>query len=315
MLVADLFAGWGGASLGAEQAGATVVLAANHWRLAVDAHQLNHPHVTHLCQDLNQANFYTFPDHDLLWASPACQGMSRAAQPARKNNKDVASKHDMLRSTAWAVINCVEAKRPQAVIVENTIDFRAWVLYDPWLMALERLGYAVETHLAVATDFDVPQRRERFILVATRSKNPLGLVLPSRPETPFGPCIDWDDEHPDPREMGWRPVSSKTVKVQERVARGRARGLGDIFLTQYVSGHPGVSLDEPIRTITTKSQWAIVDGDRIRMLRTREVARAMGFPDSYTWPAASKEDKIKGLGNSVAPPMAKWFVEQVMKAA
>lgn len=315
MLVADLFAGWGGASLGAEQAGATVVLAANHWRLAVDAHQLNHPHVTHLCQDLNQANFHAFPDHDLLWASPACQGHSRAAQPARKNKGDIRSKHDQLRSTAWAVVNCVEAKRPSAVVIENTIDFRQWVLYDLWLMALQRLGYAVEEHLAMATDFGVPQRRERLIIVATRSKNPLGLVLPTRDEPSFGPCIDWENAHPDPRERGWKPVLSKSANVQRRVAKGRARGLGDRFLTQYTTDHPGVSLEEPIRTITTKSQWALVDGDQIRMLRVREIARAMGFPDTYTWPKAIKDDQIKGLGNAVAPPMARWFVERVMEAA
>ena len=39
----DLFAGWGGFTAGAEMAGAEVVFAANHWKLAVDAHALNHP--------------------------------------------------------------------------------------------------------------------------------------------------------------------------------------------------------------------------------------------------------------------------------
>lgn len=35
--VADLFAGFGGFSEGAEQAGAQVIWAANHWRTAVGA--------------------------------------------------------------------------------------------------------------------------------------------------------------------------------------------------------------------------------------------------------------------------------------
>lgn len=38
MDVIDMFAGLGGFSEGAEQAGCRVVWAANHWRLAVDTH-------------------------------------------------------------------------------------------------------------------------------------------------------------------------------------------------------------------------------------------------------------------------------------
>ncbi len=316
MRAVDLFAGFGGFSLGASQAGAEVVLAANHWQLAVDAHRANHPETLHVCQDLNQANFHTFPDHDLLLASPACQGHSRAAQPSRKNDRSIASKHDALRSTAWAVINCVEAKRPYAVIIENTIDFRNWELYDLWLMAMERLGYAVEQHLAVASRFGVPQRRKRLIIVATRSKNPLGLVLPTAPEPGFGPCIDWEDAHVDRTEDGWRQICDKPLPVQRRIAKARARGLGERFLTQYVSNHPGVPLDEPIRTITTKIQWGVVDGDRMRMLRIREHARAMGFPDDYRWPDSStKRQQIRGLGNAIVPAVAKWFTERVMEAA
>lgn len=145
----------------------------------------------------------------------------------------------------------------------------------------------------------------------------MGLELPSRGEQAFGPCIDWNDEHVDPGEMGWEPISSKPTKVRERIAFARSeRGRGETFLTQYVTNHPGVPLEESIRTITTKSQWALVHGDQVRMLRVREIARAMGFPDSYQWPAHStKEQQVKGLGNAVTPPMARWFVEQAMKAA
>jgi len=310
MVVVDLFAGWGGFSLGAEQAGAEVVLAANHWGLAVAAHKANHPKTTHLCQDLNQANFYDFPDMDLLLASPACQGHSQAAQPSRKKDGTIKRHHDALRSTAWAVIACAEAKRPEAIVVENVTDFRTWGLYDIWKMALRELGYTVEEHVAMATNFGVPQRRKRLFVVATQSNAPLGLVLPKRAEPGFGPCIDWAET------AGWRPVATNTPKVRERIAKARARGLGDRFLTQYVTNHPGVPLHEAIRTITTKSQWAIVDGERMRMLNVREHARGMGFPDTYRWPEGStKEHQIKGLGNAVSPPVGRWFVEQIMKAA
>jgi DNA (cytosine-5)-methyltransferase 1 len=313
--VIDLFAGWGGFSLGAERAGAKVLVAANHWPLAVEAHALNHPKTHHLCQDLRQANFHELPDFDLLTASPACQGHSSAARPSRKRG-EIASKHDELRATAWAVTDCLEAKRPKAAIIENVLDFKEWSLYPVWKMALERLGYSLAEHVATATDFGVPQRRDRLVIVATRSKSPLKLTLPSRSEPAFASCIDWEDAHVDPRERGWKPVASKPVAVRNRVAKARRLGLGDVFLSQYTSDHSGVSLDEPIRTLTTKSQWAIVRGDEMRMLRVREIARGMGFPDDYRWPEhASKEACIKGLGNAIVPQVAQWFTERVMEAA
>ena len=74
-------------------------------------------------------------------------------------------------------------------------------------------------------------------------------------------------------------------------------------------------LGEPIRTITTKDQWTLVDGDQYRPLTIREHARAMGFPDSYELPQASRSDVIKGLGNAVCPPVARDIVGAVLEAA
>lgn len=76
-----------------------------------------------------------------------------------------------------------------------------------------------------------------------------------------------------------------------------------------------MGLHEPIRTITTKDQWLFVYHDSYRSLSTRELARGMGFPDSYNWPKeASRQDIIKGLGNAVCPPVAKKLIERVGEA-
>ena len=63
----DLFAGLGGTSLGARRAGLRVIVAANHWRPAVEAHRANHPGVFHFLQDLQQANFHEWPDFDVYY--------------------------------------------------------------------------------------------------------------------------------------------------------------------------------------------------------------------------------------------------------
>lgn len=301
MRTIDLFAGWGGFSLGAERAGAQVIWAANHWQLAVDAHASNHPQAYHSCQDLNQANFYDVPDHDLLLAAPACQGHSQASQPKRRRY------HDALRSTAWAVVSCADAKEPYAILIENVEDFRKWRLYPAWRNSLEALGYSLAEHIITASHLGVPQRRKRLFLVATRSKSRLEFEVPRSPEPGFGPHIEWD-------KGKWLPIEEKSPRVKERIAKARGRGLGHSFLTQHVSNHPGVPLHEPIRTITTKDQWAIVNGDMMRPLTLKENARAMGFPDDYRFPpGATRGDVVRGLGNAVCPPVASWLVSKLIE--
>jgi DNA (cytosine-5)-methyltransferase 1 len=297
----DLFAGAGGFTLGAELAGAKVVWAANHSPFAVETHALNHPNVVHVCQDLRQAYWSALPAFDLLLAGPACQGHSAASQPKRRGY------HDAMRATAWAVIDCVEVTRPRAVIVENVPAFTRWKLFDLWRAALVRLGYHTYVLTLRASRLGVPQRRDRVFVVGTR-RRALIRCTESLDEPPFDPCIEAG-------APGWRPIADAAAGAKVRIADGRAR-LGRRFLTQHTTGHDGVPLHEPIRTITTADHWALVDGDYYRPLTVRETARAMGFPDIYRWPASSsRREQIRGLGNAVAPPVAKAIVAAVQEAA
>lgn len=299
MKAIDLFAGWGGFTLGATRAGVDVVWAANHWPLAVETHQRNHPLTVHACQDLRQADWSQLPAYDLLLASPACQGHSRASQPRRRAH------HDAMRATAWAVVDCADVTEPRAIVVENVLDLRRWRLYPQWTAALEALGYRVREHVVVASRLGVPQRRTRLFVTATRRALD-SLDLPHGDEPAFAPCLD-------SLAAGWRSVRAAPAAVQSRIAAGRAR-CGPRFLSQHTTGHQGVPLDEPIRTITTKNQWLLVDGTSYRPLTERELARGMGFPDTYQW-QATRNDAIKGLGNAVPPPVAELVVRRVLEAA
>jgi site-specific DNA-cytosine methylase len=110
MKAADLFAGLGGFTGGAEAAGVRVVWAANHWQGAVDYHELNHPDLEHKCQDLQQADWSRVPRHDLMLASPSCTGQS----PAKGREQP---RRDAARSTAWAVVSCAEVHSPAVILV------------------------------------------------------------------------------------------------------------------------------------------------------------------------------------------------------
>jgi DNA (cytosine-5)-methyltransferase 1 len=300
----DLFAGFGGLTLGSEQAGVPVVWAGNHWQTAVDTHARNHPRTVHVCQDLRQTDWTTLPAFRIQLAAPACQGHSPASQPKRRVF------HDAVRATAFAVIDCADVTEPEAIIVENVPAFTRWRLYPWWREGLERLGYQLDTRIVTASHLGVAQRRTRLFIIATRPGVKVRPLRYDAVEPAFGQHL-----HRAVDEHLWRPVSAATPAVRARIEHGRTLH-GSRFLTQHVTGHPGVGLNEPIRTITTASQhWNLVDGDRYRALSARELARGMGFPDTYTWdPGLSTADVTKGLGNSVCPPVGREIVSAVAEA-
>lgn len=328
--IVDLFAGWGGFTEGAEQAGQEVVYAANHWAMAVRAHEANHPKAEHVCQDLHHANWKLLPDYDVLVASPACQGHTAASQPKRR------AYHDHLRATAWVVTEAATITRPKAVIVENVPSFMRWgpgetndgSLYRAWKGVLETLGYQVNEYIIDATRHGVPQRRQRLFIVATMKPGfEYKPLLPAdEPEAAIGPHIEWGGPRVPHRgrgkpprrtretELRWDPIRTIGGTGAAAIKKARKRGLGRRFLGQHVSGHPGVPLTEAIRTVTCQDQWFVVDGEWYRPLTIRETASAMGFPEDYDWPEeATREDCIVGLGNAVCPAVARDLVKQVAK--
>lgn len=280
----DMFAGAGGFSTGAAAAGCTVVWAANHWPTAVEWHAANHPGTEHACQDLQQADFRDVPAHDLLLASPACQGHSKARGEEKPH-------HDALRATAWAVVTCAEVHRPQAFIVENVPDYAKWVLYQAWCAAMHALGYALAPMLVDCADLGASQSRPRLFIVGTRSKHPVQLNLPKRDPRPAAEVIDFNAGN-------WSRVADKVPRTQRLVAVGRAE-LGERFLLPYYgSTRTGRSLARPIGTLTTVDRYAVINGDRIRMVSIPEAKRFMGLPADYQLPEDHKT-AMKMIGNAV----------------
>lgn len=298
----DLFSGAGGFSTGARMAGARVLWAANHWPTAVEWHAANHPETLHACQDLQQADFRDAPAHDILLASPACQGHSRARGSDKPH-------HDGQRATAWAVVTCAEVHRPAAVLVENVPEFADWILYRAWCEAMHALGYAIAPQVIDAADHGVPQHRRRLFIACTRSKHPVELRIPKRQHTTAADIIDFSAGR-------WSDITKpgRSPATLARVAAGR-RVHGLRFVAPYYgsgSGETGRSLHRPLGTITTRDRWAVIDGNRMRMLSADECRAAMGFPAGYRLPTTHK-DAVHLLGNAVCPPVAADLIAALMR--
>lgn len=300
----DLFAGLGGNTVGAKAAGIKVLWAANHNPLVVDFHSRNHPEVLHRCQDLMQADWSQVPVHDLLMASPCCQGHTRA-----RGKEGV--HHYKSRSTAWAPVACAEFHRPDLLMIENVVEMMKWKLFAHWKACLETLGYSLSINIFDSADYGVPQHRKRLFVIGTKSKNPIRLKLEKTVHIPFSRIMRLDSG-------AWSLVEKpKRAKATlERVKNAR-NIFGDFFVMPYYkngSGKTGRSIERPIGTITTKDRWAIVLGDRMRMVSVEEYRRAMSFPDETILPK-SKENAVLALGNATCPKLVSAVLAAICQSA
>lgn len=259
-------------------------------------------------QELDVIDFEVEEDHTFCLPGVIvhnCQGFSKARGTHQP-------RHDLARSTMWAVVSCAEHHREDIWLVENVPEAMTdWVLWPSWVDAMQRLGYAVSPHVVDAADFGVPQNRERLFIVCTRSKKPLRLTLPKLPHVPIDSVIDWSFPK-------WSRVDKPGRKqaTLDRAAAGR-RAFGERFVMPYYgngSGKTGRSVHRPIGTITTRDRWAVVDGNSMRMVQKHEARAAMGFPDTTKLPNTHKES-IHLLGNAVCPPVPAYLLGEIRARA
>ena len=181
--VTDLFAGAGGSSTGATQIpGVHVKIAANHWKLVTDIHNLNHPDTDHAVVDLHQERPGFFPKTDILWASPECTKWSQAngsKMPAIEEGlfEDPLSDDAKQRSRLlmFDVLRFIEHHKYRLVVVENVVDIAtqskyklAWTV---WRQELRAIGYefrvlSLNSMHASLFGSPAPQSRDRIYIVA-----------------------------------------------------------------------------------------------------------------------------------------------------
>lgn len=183
--VTDQFCGAGGSSQGVKLiseeygGGLEVKLALNHWDLAIETHNTNFPDTLHDCTDVSACDPRRYPSTDILITSPECTNHSLA-----KGQKQVTKQLELYsagkldpaaersRATMWDVCRFAEFHNYNAIIVENVVDARKWVMWDAWLKAMHLLGY---DHKCVFLNsmhcWPTPQSRDRMYVVFWKKGN------------------------------------------------------------------------------------------------------------------------------------------------
>lgn len=185
LTVTDLFCGAGGSSSGLVEAGYRVVIAANHWALAIESHQINHPDTDHSQADISQVNPAYFPRTHVLWGSPECTNHSIAKGVKRQRQQDQAlfeldgtrpladEAANRSRATMWDIPRFAEHHRYMAIILENVVDAYRWDQFEAWQMAMRALGYRMQfvwlnsMHAQIG-GLPAPQSRDRMYIVMWR---------------------------------------------------------------------------------------------------------------------------------------------------
>jgi len=184
--VIDLFAGAGGLSLGLYQSGwhGLFAIEKNAFAFETLKHNLieNKKHfewpewLPKTNHDINEVlkNYSEQLEAlqgkvDLVAGGPPCQGFSMAG----KRVKD-----DIRNQLVFSYIKFIKLVQPKMILFENVKGFtyafnkRKKEGVEPYsqivIKALEGLGYAVKPHVIDFSEYGIPQRRKRFILVGVK---------------------------------------------------------------------------------------------------------------------------------------------------
>ena len=184
--ISDFFCGAGGSSSGLAQVpGVEIRIAANHWALAINVHNANHPETDHSEADLHLAHPSFFPRTDMAWMSPECTKWSQAGGSSPKPAIEEGLFEDPLSDDAatrsrllmFDALRLVEHHRYRAIIVENVVDIASQAQYrlawHEWQRQLRELGYSyrvvsLNSMHAQAGGLPAPQSRDRIYIVAWR---------------------------------------------------------------------------------------------------------------------------------------------------
>ncbi|MDR6952311.1 DNA (cytosine-5)-methyltransferase 1 [Ancylobacter sp. 3268] len=283
--MADLLCGAGGSSTGAIKAllalGWTldqiILTCVNHWPVAIDTHQRNHPEARHYVQDIATVRPHMLVPEgylDLLMASPTCthHSVARGGKPTS----------DQQRSDPWHIITWLTELRVKRIIIENVWEFIGWGPVDPetqkpiasrkgeyflaWIETIKRLGFEPEWRKLNAADYGDATTRQRFILMARsdgrrvhwpmpthrkRSEIAGDLFSGAKPWRPAREIIDWS--------IKGRSIFDRkkdlAPKTMARIYAGAVKhGWPEPFLVILRNHMAAQGIDAPLPTIPANGQ-------------------------------------------------------------
>ena len=282
--VLDLFAGCGGLSLGFEANGfKTIGYEMNEQASATYNHNLLG---TCLTEQLSLDSLY--PKADLVIGGPPCQ-------PFSVGGKQLGLKDS--RDGFPIFLSAVRQLNPEVVLFENV---RGMLYKNKWYLQeiiaeLQALGYKLDYALLNAVNYEVPQNRERVIVLG--AKKTLHLPKPLKRIISAGQALGDLAQQFNAQSKFFTESMNRYVANYEKASK---------CVTPR-----DLHLDRPARTLTCRNlagatgdmhRIKLEDGRR-RRITVREAARLQSFPDWFEF-SGTETQQFTQIGNAVAPRFA-----------
>ncbi|MGC9503500.1 DNA (cytosine-5-)-methyltransferase [Baaleninema sp.] len=306
----ELFAGAGGLALGFENAGIQHKLLVECDRTCVETLNNNRPNWQVIGDDVAKIDFLEVRDRvDIVSGGFPCQAFSHAG--FRRGLEDA-------RGTLFfEFARCVSQVQPKIAIAENVkglLTHQKGETLQIMLEILANLGYQAEYRVVRAQFLDVPQKRERLFIIATRKDLNLQPIFPveksysislreALENCPTSPGIQYNDRKRQVMELvppggNWRdlPVEVQKDYMKNSYYRGGGR-------TGFAKR---LAWDEPALTLTcspAQTQTERCHPEETRPLTVREYARIQTFPDGWKF-AGNLSAQYKQIGNAIPVNLA-----------
>jgi len=301
----ELFAGAGGLALGMHNAGIDSQLLVDNDKSAVATLQKNLPKIDSRCISVTDLDLTEYANGiDVMAGGFPCQAFSYAGL---KRGFD-----DARGTLFYEYARLIEQVNPKLVLGENVrglLNHDGGRTLSTMITILESLGYRVAFKVLRAQFLDVPQKRERLIIIGLREDIGGDFFFPEEKDYTISLRSALDDV---PKSEGLSYNAKKAAVLDLVSPGGYWRDLPEDVQRSYMGasyflggGKTGMARrlawDEPSLTLTcspAQKQTERCHPEETRPLTIREYARIQCFPDEYQF-QGSVASQYKQIGNAV----------------
>lgn len=345
MNIIDLFCGAGGMSLGFENAGYESCLAIDIWKDAIGTYNLNR----HKNQSGTTVDIHDFTNDELkeigeknevvgVIGGPPCQGFSLVG--TRDSN-------DPRNSLYMEYVRVVSVIKPKFFVLENVkglLSLEKGKFKDDIIERFSKLGYNVTYSILRASEYGIPQARERVFFVGLNAdyfgdiKFDFKHVKKSSMVSTSDAISDLPTLEEDKESCIYDSVAKndfqKLMRINSNIIFNHEKTMHTEQTKSIISMVPdgGNIRDLPeeyykvrnynnaFRRMDSKLPSNTIDcGHRNyfhykedRVPTVRESARIQSFPDNYVF-AGSRTSQYKQVGNAVPPMLAQKIANEINK--
>ena len=323
--IISLFSGAGGLDLGFEKAGFKVVVANEFDKNICPTYKYNHPNTKLIEGDIRKIDDTLFPDDIIgVIGGPPCQSWSEAGS--------MRGIEDLRGQLFYDYIRIIKAKKPLFFVAENVSGMlakRHKESVEEFIQLFKEIEYDVYLKLLNASDFHVPQDRERVFFIGFRKDlNIKDFEFPNAiEEKVLLKDVIWDLKGNAIPGLDKNKTNGDNCNFLNHeyftgsfstifMSRNRVRSWEEPAFTIQASGrqcqlHP----QAPKMIKIEKDKQIFVPGKEhlYRRLSIRECARIQGFPDDFKFIYENLNDGYKMIGNAVPVNLAYHIANQIKK--